>query len=213
MATPTQFPGDVRIAGKLEVFGQKPKYARDDFSQEAAAVYGVPLDLVKVWDNLASGLPATPANDDLGVVTGTWGTNSPQLETQDHKAAGSAQSNYGVFLFALPPEYQAGQDVTVRARAGMKTNTADTTATLDVEVYEANGDGGLEGSPTDLVQTAAQDINSLTVAEKLFTLDASNLAAGDLLMVRIHTAVNDAASGSNVEAIVTDLAMLLDIAG
>ena len=95
--------------------------------------------------------------------------------------------------------------------AGMKAAVSDNTALLDVQAYKVDGDGGLSGG--DLVQTAAQNMNSLTVAAFLFSLDGSGLAAGDLLMVRLHTAIHDNASGSAVEGIITDLAMLLDIKG
>ncbi len=92
----------------------------------------------------------------------------------------------------------------------MQTTVADVAATLDVEALESDGDGGV-GS--DLVTTVAQDINSLTLSDNDFTIDASALAPGDMLDVRIAVTVNDAASATAVIAAIGAVSLLCDIRG
>jgi len=182
---------------------------RTDLAQRAGAVHTIPLTAWRVWDNLASLLPATSANDDLGLASGTFGTDGPTIRTSDLKAAG-ATTRYARALLPLPDDYETGETVTIRFRAGMVTTVADSSATLDVEAYETDREGGLGGSPTDLCATDAIDINSLTFADRDFTITPTDLAAGDLLDVRIALAVNDAASGTAVIAAVGDVQLLAD---
>ena len=155
--------------------------------QENLAVYPVPWTAFRVWDAFQTNLPGTPATDDLGLVGGTFGTDPPSLQTEDLKAAG-ATNNYARFVVALPPEYVAGESVQVRCSAAMLTTVADTSATLDVVAYESDREIGISA---DLVTTSATSINSLTWANYSFSLTSTNLAPGDLLDVRLQTAVNE----------------------
>ena len=112
--------------------------------------------------------------------------------------------------FALPPEYDAAETIQIRAHAGMLTTVADNTATLDFEVYKSDEEAGIGA---DICATAAQSINSLTLADKDFTVTATGLSAGDVLDIRMTTAVNDAATGTVVKAIVGAVKIMLDIKG
>lgn len=183
--------------------------ARSKLGQDTLQPFPVNLTDFRVWDAFHTNLPGTPANDDLGLVGGTFATASPSLETEDLKAAG-ATNKYARCIVRIPAEYDDGQSIQIRARAGMFTTIADTSATVDFEIYKMDEDAGI-GS--DLVTTAAQSINSLTDANFDFTITESGLISGNLLDVRITVAVNDGATGSAVQARVGAVKLLCDVRG
>lgn len=221
---------DLTIVGNLRVTGQivsegivsvgdgsfdqsamkaNSEFARTLMAQEPAAKFPIDLASLRVWDAFGTVLPETPAADDLGLVGGTFGTGSQSVQTGDLKAAGSTDRR-ARFMYVLPTEYESAQTVNIRLHAGMLTTVSDTSATVDVEVYESDEEAGI-GS--DLVTTAATTINSLTLADKDFVVDATSLVAGDILDIRITVNVNDAATGTAVTGIIGAIKFLLDIRG
>lgn len=211
MANSTTFPGDIIVAGDIRVNGSiSPKIAKSNLLALAELqAFPVPLTNFRVWDALASLLPSAGANDDLGLVGGTFGTATPTLRTQDLKAAG-ASSNYARALIQLPWEYVAGESVTIRIKAGMITTVAGTSATVGVEAYKQQSDPD-DAIGSDLVSTAATTMNSLTFADIDFTITPTSLSPGDILDVRIKTAVNDGASGTAVIAGISSVKLLCDV--
>lgn len=183
--------------------------ATTKIAQRVLAEYPVPLSSLRVWDAFATNLPATPASDDLGIVSGTFGTDSLSVQTGDLKSAG-ATSRKMRFELQVPPNYDDGQTIQVRIRAGMLTNVADNAATVDLEVYKPDGDAAV-GS--DLCSTAAITINSLTIGDKDFTLTAGSIDPGDRLECVVTVLVNDAATGTAVTGIITDVRLMLDTRG
>lgn len=150
----------------------------------------LPLILGKVWDAVGSNLPTAGANDDLGLLSNTFGTTAPTIESGDSKAATTTRRC--LFAYAVRPEYVDGQAITLRLNAGMKTTVSDTTATIDAEVYRV-------AAPTvDICATAATTINSLTAGNVDFTLTPTNVVAGDILLIRITVAIVDSATGTAV---------------
>jgi hypothetical protein len=136
------------------------------------------------------------------------GTVSPYIGTFDVKA--TTTTCYARFQFALPPEYDPGQTVTLRIRAAMVTTIADDAATIDAQVYECDRVGGVGA---DICATAPQDMNSLDVADYSFTITPTNLVAGDKLDIRIALAVVDAETGTAVIGRIYEVALLLDVRG
>jgi hypothetical protein len=92
----------------------------------------------------------------------------------------------------------------------METTGASASATLDVEVDKSDRAAGL-GS--DLCATAAQTINSLTFANKDFTITPTGLSAGDVLDVRLTVTVTDSATATAVTASIGAVEFLVDIKG
>jgi hypothetical protein len=209
MPIASQVIGDLFVQGSIICTGTPQALSRSQLTQEDNAPYKVPFESWRVWDAFGTLLPATPANDDLGIVGGTFGSASPSIQTGDLKSAG-ATSRRARVTFSLPPEYVAGQSVTIRAHAGMLTTVADASATIDFEVYKSDDEAGI-GS--DLCATAAQSINSLTLSDKDFAITATGLAPGDTLDIRMTVAVNDAATGTAVAGIVGGVEVLLDVKG
>lgn len=178
---------------------------RATWAQEDLVVYPVPLTDLRTWDSLAVNIPAAAANDDLGLITGTAGTHAPQVEGADF--GGTTDAKKTAFCFALPPEYVAGQTITLRVKAKMKV-IADTSCTLDANVYR-------QAAPTtDICATAAQSINSATAANKDFTITPTDCVVGDLLNVILTEAGTDAGNaGNDITAVLEKIEMLLDIKG
>lgn len=176
--------------------------------QRTVQAFALPLSSAYTWDAIQTRLPGTPASDDLGFVNGTWGTDAPTIQTGDVKASNTTRR--AGFEVQVPHNYDDGQTIELRVRAGMKTTISDTTATVDVEVYKSDGDG-LVGS--DLCTTAAQTINSLTIADKDFVISASGVDPGDKLFVRVSVAINDAATGTAVIGVITNVDLLCDTRG
>lgn len=225
MAGPNQITGDTRFSADVSFDGTISSFpsasisnahisttaaiATSKIAQRPNAVFVLEAQEWRVHDALQTLLPTTSAADDLGITIGTFGTNAPYIGTSDLKAAG-ATTRYARIIRRLPYNYEAAESVTLRAYAGMITTVADTSATVDFEVYEI----GASATPSsDLCATAAQSINSLTAADKDFTITATALNPGDLLDIRVTVAVNDAASGTAVIAALFKLSLLCDLRG
>lgn len=180
---------------------------RDSMKQVADQIKRItPFDW-RVWDS-GQPLPSAAANDDLGIVVGTFGTDVVTVQGGDVKATSSTRR--AIAHVALPDYYDDGQSVTIRLRAGMDTTVSDTSCTINVECYEV-GDSG--GAGSDLCTTAAQNINSLTPADKDFTITSTNLTAGDILEIRISVTYVDSATATAVIPVLYKAAVLFDARG
>jgi hypothetical protein len=153
-------------------------------------------------------LPATPASDDLGIITGTWGTNPVRITAGDVKALGSTTRRLYLAI-PIPSNYEDGQTIQLRIRAKMETTVADVSCTIDAEAY-VGSDGAL-GS--DLVTTPATSMNSLSAANYDFTINATGVDPGDLLEVRLSIASNDAATATAVTPAIYSVSLLCDTRG
>ena len=130
----------------------------------------------------------------------------PSYRRQD----AGATNRYARFQVPLPANYVAGETVQLRFSAGMITNAADTTATLDVTCYKSDEDNTVSA---DLCTTAAQSINSTSFADKAFTITSTALSPGDILDVQVTMAVNDAATGAAVIGCIAAIKRLCDTQG
>lgn len=205
--------GDCRVSGTLRPAATSG-INRSDLVQESLTPFDLAAETWRIHDNMDALLPDPPTggsgNDDLGISSGTYGTGVPSIQTGDNKAAG-AVTKYARRTVQLPPNYVAGETVTIRLRAGMKTTIADNSATVDVQAYKSDGEGAVSGS--DLCATAAQACNSLTMADKDFTITPTSLSPGDVLDVRIAIATNDAATATAVAGCIGRATLLCDTKG
>jgi hypothetical protein len=166
----------------------------------------IPWTAWRVWDALATNLPGTAADDDLGLIGGTFATASPSIQSVDF--GGGNTTAYARTQISLPWEYEDGQTVTLRFHAGMLTTVADNACTLDVQCYESNEETGISA---DLCTTAAQSINSLVLADIDFTITPTSLAAGNMLDVRIAVVATDAGNLGVMKAIIGAAKLLCDV--
>lgn len=200
--------GIIDMSAAQEIKVNDGEWNRSKLAEEPLNEQVVELTSLRVWDDLAALLPGTAAADDMAIIEGAWGTDAPTVQTSDAKAT-SVTQRFG-YQIRLGDEYIAGSDVRIRIRAGMITTISDGAATVDVEVYAHDQDGGVG---PDLCATAAQSINSLTKANKDFTITSTSLAPGDLLSVRVTVAITDTATGTAVIGEISRIATLRDIKG
>lgn len=182
--------------------------SRAKLDKESLQKFTIPLTELRVHNSIATLLPGTAAADDLGLDGGTFGaSNSPVVKSTD--LASTSGTLYARFTKEMPQNYVAAQNVLLRIRAAMET-VSDTTATLDVEAFKSDGEGG---GGSDLYADSAVDINSATFSDKDFVISAGSLSPGDVLDVRIAIAITDGATGSGVVANIGELALLCDTRG
>ena len=183
--------------------------ARSKLAQDVLKPYTIPLTDMRTHDAFQTVLPGTSSSNDLALVGGTFGTNAPNLQTADLKNAG-ATSNYARFVCTLPAEYDAGQTIVLRVTAGMLTTVASASSTIDVECYRSDEDNTVSA---DLCATSAASCNSLTFANLDFTITATDRVAGDILDIRLTSAVNDSATGTAVIACISAVKLMVDVKG
>jgi hypothetical protein len=201
MILPPEVITNYTIAGNADI-------ATTKLAQRVLAESIVPLTNARTWDAVASNLPAAAASDDLGLVSGTFGTNPVRITAGDVKALGATTRRLYVAI-PIPANYEDGQTVQLQIRAKMETTVADVSCTIDAEARI--GADGAVGS--DLVTTAAQSMNSLSAASYTFTIDATGVDPGDLLEVRLSISSNDAATATAVTPAIYSIALLCDTRG
>jgi hypothetical protein len=200
------------VQDSAHFLGSKTPYARSELVQDDAVSRVIELTEWRVWDSIIASLPAAGANDDLGLVGGTFASASPSIQTGDVKALGTT-TRYARVLKSLPLCYVAGQTVTLRVHTGMLTTLSDGAATIDFQVYKSDDAAGI-GS--DLCATAAQSIKGQpagTLADLDFTITPTGLSPGDTLDIRMAIAITDAATATAVIGIVGKTELLLDVKG
>ncbi len=190
------------------VFGDgfKPPMSRANLVQDTLMPYTVSWTAWRIWNDINSPLTGTPNTDDLGLV-GPWSL-APSIRTSDFKGAG-ASIQYARAHIVLPAEYVAGQTVVLRFHAGMLTTEADTAATLGLHVRRSDEELGWGAE----LSGGSLSINSLTLADKDFTIEPATLSPGDLLDVRLAITINDAATPTAVKGVLGAIKLLCDVKG
>jgi hypothetical protein len=179
-------------------------FARSTLTQDALQRYEIaPYD---VRESDLTHLAASASAGKFGITAGTHGSASPVLVGE--AASGNVKTDKCRFLFCLPPEYQAGETITLRLRAKVGT-LLTVSATLDVECFKSDREAGI-GS--DICATAVQTL-SATYANYDFTITPTGLAAGDLLDIEITGVANDTGGAVNDKIYIGGIGMLLDIQG
>ena len=201
MILPPEVITNYTIAGNADI-------ATTKLAQRVLAESIVPLTQARTWDAVATNLPAAAASDDLGLTTGTFGTNPARVTAGNVRTIGATTRRLYLAI-PIPANYEDGQTIQLQIRAKMETTVADVSCTIDAEAYV--GADGAVGS--DLVTTAAQSMNSLSAASYTFTIDATGVDPGDLLEVRLSISSNDAATATAVTPAIYSIALLCDTRG
>ena len=146
--------------------------------------FAIPLTEFRVHDAIMTSLPATAANDDLGITTGTYGLAAPIMTSNDF--GGTTTTMYGRVQVPVPHNYVDGEAVTIVVNAHMPVAVAaggTPIATITVTCFRAL----LVPENVMTTGSTAQSINSLTAADYTYTLAATdNIVAGDVLDIRIQ---------------------------
>jgi hypothetical protein len=197
---------DNSIAGRALL--NNAEILRSQMKQVSYDTTPIPLSHMRTWDSMATNLPATAATDDLGFVTGTPGADSPMLSADDVKTTSSARK--AAFELEVPGNWEDGESLAVRMRAAMETTIADGSCTIDLEAWLGDGTGA---AGSDLVSTAAQDMNSVTPANFDFELTTSGVTAGDLITCVITITYADTATVTAVTPVIYSVSRRADTQG
>lgn len=195
------FDGD---AGQITI--TTSSLTRASLVEEALKAYRIPFDSVLGADGAVLAISET-----AGDFYRSLGTNQRLIlgEVSNGTVGADTEVSVGLFEFQLPPEYVAGGDITIRAGVDVVGTGALGTCTIDFSAYLQNKVTGAVGS--DLVTTAATAI-SATAAAKDFVVDATGLVAGDLLVIKMTTSVDNTDSTA-IQAQISGLEVLCDIKG
>ena len=198
------FPTNLNLDGALRATSNESPTDRSYLVQENLVACPVPLSSLVVWDAPGTHLPAAAAADDLGLVHA--GINAAEI-VKGVDAGATTETQYGRFDYVVPPEYVAGQSITIRINASMEV-VADTSAVIDVECYR-------QAAPTvDICATAQQNMNSATPANFDFVLTVTSVVVGDVLKIRIKTVAVDAGDAAPlINAQIHSLTPKLDVKG
>jgi hypothetical protein len=158
---------DISVSGKVYLNGTAGSRITEienaDLKAEGSILEAIPLNDLRVHDAFQTVLPTTSSADDLGLYPGTFATSAPMVQTSDLKNAGSTTC-YARFLCTVPPRYEPAGSFKIRFYAGMETTAASSAATIDLEAYKVDGEGGISA---DLCATAATSINSTSYANHI----------------------------------------------
>lgn len=192
MANTTNLPGDLVVPGNLRITGSvSPALSKANILEIAELqAFNIPWTAWRTFDAMGTPIPSAAANDDLGLVGGTHGTNHVTIQAGDVGEATGVR--YARAVIAMPWEYVAGQSATLRFYAGCLTAAADTTCTLDIAAYIMDGDNtvGADVAPA----ASANNMNSVVFDNVDFALTATNLSPGTELDVLLGITYNDAAT-------------------
>ena len=167
----------------------------------------LPLNRVGVTGTLAAlGASAgTPAGA-FGITPGTFGSATPILIGE--AASGNSKTDYGRFLFALPVQYVAAGNVTLRIYAKISGNV-NTAQTVGAAAYKSDKAGGVGAS---LIATAAQTVTTAYVAYD-FVITGTTLASGDLLDIQLTTIADDTGGTANKLISIASIQLLMTVKG
>ncbi len=182
---------------------------RAALAQDALARHWLPLRDAVEHDDVDDPLPDAATGAYLGRgYNDTFATDSISLETGDVKNTNSTRYARWPEVH-LPADYDDGQTIVLEITAAMVTTLADTSCTLDVEVYAHDGDTTVTG---DKYAGAAVDINENvdTFTARTFSLDATGLTSSTILDIRVAIAYNDGQAVNSVYAVIAKAELKYD---
>jgi len=217
MANDLIIQGNGKIFGDLTITGAINGISRSDLDTETLRVFE--QDILQAREVATADYHNHLQNDagagdgDLRIVGGTYGTDTPSIQSGDVMAVG-LKTRSARILVKVPTNYVDASPLTLRLRSGMKTTVADTSATADCECYLSNKEAGKHATQTgDMCTTSAISINSLTLSNRDFTLTPTYVVAGDLLDIKLTLAITDASSGTAVIGVIGNIALLCSTKG
>jgi len=181
----------------------RAKMLQEDLVAYPIPVYSLRNSAAPAGDVIC--ITATSGNHILTYSAGVFGATS-------NAPSSSTVTDASVLLIPLPPEYVAGQTVTIRVNGKITAEPDPATAagkSLDINCYEITKTSGAKGA--DICATAARTL-TVTAAAYDFTITPTTLAPGDLLSVIITTVFEDD-DGAAGKAQINGVEILLDIKG
>lgn len=164
-------------------------------------LFPISMDNWKVHDALLTPLGLTALSaDDLIFTPGSYGTTSPLLKGSD--VGGTSVTQYGRKLVPVSERYVPGGAMSLVVTAYMQHVSDDSDNTVvAADVYRT-------AAPSVAVYSAiiGTTINSVTPAAHTAVFTPTNIVPGDVLDIRIYTAVNDAGDAApNINSIISEV--------
>lgn len=159
------------------------------------------VSLVQLRNDDGTVMDATGGVGKFSISAGGFGVGT--IELLGETASGDTKTDDLMFTVVLPDNFQKTAYPTgvksLVVKIFHKTDPiANTTASIDLEVYESDGNGGVVGS--DLVTTTTITHNSTVWTEHAFTVTATLIEPGDEMVFHIRTAVDDSAGAASAIA-------------
>ena len=180
---------------------------RSDMLQENLISHPIPWSRLRTFDAYGTLLPATPGDDDLGLVGGTIGTASPVVKSTTASTTTVTQKLR--FEGILGEDYIAAGRCYVRIHCRVEV-AAQVSATVDVSAYESDNEAGMSA---DLCITGATSINNDTWTSRDFVLTATALDVGSRLDVLVTVAADDTGGTNACIANIGSIELLYDTKG
>ncbi len=159
---------------------------RANLIEDELAAYGIPVNQIMAADGAPLAVAETAGDHFLNL-----GTNLIMLRGEE--ANNETEASVSYVQFVLPPEYVAAGDVKVRLRCKIDGAGTNNGSTIDISAYE-QADGAVGG---DLCTTAAETFAAKTTwYSKDFTITATGLVAGDILVIKITSSVTENAAAA-----------------
>lgn len=182
--------------------------ARSDLVTDISQPYVLPLESWKATGTGAAlGASAGTPSGAFGLTIGTFGTATP--EVLGEAASGNSKTDKMRRTFALPPEYVAGGNITLRIRAKETVAASQVGSTVVAAAYKGDGAAGL-GS--NLIATAAAAVTT-TVGDKDMVISGTGLVAGDVIDIEITGVTNDTGGSHATVLAIYKTTALLSIKG
>ncbi len=168
----------------------------------------LPIELFRVAGTgaLLGTAAGTPAGA-FGITYGAHGTNTPKMVGES--ASGNSKTNTARIVRELIPEYAAAQSVTLRVHARITVN-ANTSQTLDAQVFKSDGESGPDGA--DLYAGVAAPLTT-SWANHDFILTSSALSAGDELDIELTGVADDTGGSAGAVIEIGKCQILADLRG
>ena len=181
---------------------------RAKLAEEEQAVYRIPLQDCR--SNTGLVLNATGGDTLFSIANG--GIAAGTLTLKGEEAISETETTTLCFEFAMPPEYMAAGAANIAIECKVDESGAGnaTTETIDCLAWELAD----AGTATAILASSAQDMsaNGDVFATYTFTPTATDLVAGDKILVFIRTIVTEDA-GTAVYAVIGNIEVRLDIKG
>lgn len=135
------------------------------------------------------------------------GTN--QWYIQGEASQNETEVSEGWFTFVLPENYVAGGTISLRAVVDVTGTGTLGTCTVDFEAQLSDNDGAVGA---DLVTTAATAVTA-TAGAKDFVVTPTGLVAGDKLVCKLTTSIQETMNMAVIQAIITKLGAVIQVKG
>lgn len=189
-------PGDVNPLLNAGYRLAAPKMASGTIN--ASGLQTRPLPLTQARNITGAALAAAAAANVFGYSI----TLATSFALVTEAANSNTKTDAAMLEFVVPPEYIAGQNLTVTVNVGVVIGSGTlTTKTVAVNAYRTVAAGT---QAADICATTAITLTSNAATDYAFTITGTSLVPGDRIVLKVTVAITETAA-SNVTAVVNSV--------